>query len=225
VFIFDFLVRLFLVTQKKKAGFIVRRRWLNRLPSSMGLQLDVYGTPTKEPALIVCKHISYVDPIVVLLHVEAQVVAKAEVKQWPLVGFGAHLVGTIFVKREEKSSRQETADTIKIALMNKESILVFPEGTTTGGPGTLPFKPRSFSTAHHAGIPVQPVAIYYDSPFAAFIGDDTFLPHFFRLFRLKKISGRLSFGPLLYGEDTAAQAEQWINREQLSYQHSLKKDG
>ena len=179
----------------------------------------------REPGLFVGNHISYVDPIVVLLHVEAHVVAKAEVKKWPLVGLGAHLVGTLFVQREEKSRRQETANSIRTALVNKESILVFPEGTTTGGPSTLPFKPRSFAAAHFAGVPVQPVAIIYDNPHVAYIGEDTFLPHFFRLFRMRKITGRVSFGPLLYGEDTAQQAENWINQEQLSYQPSSRKDG
>jgi 1-acyl-sn-glycerol-3-phosphate acyltransferase len=195
-------------TDKKGAGLQVRRHWLIRISQVMGLRLTIEGQPHKGPGLIVCNHISYIDPIAVLRHIDAQVVAKAEVKDWPLIGYGAHLVGTIFVKREEKTSRQETAGTIRSALESKESILVFPEGTTTAGPGTLPFKPRSFQAAYETGVPVQPVAIFYDSPLVAYIGDDTFLPHFFRVFRMKHITGRLAFGPILYD---------WINRAQLQY--------
>ena len=204
-------------TDKKAAGMKVRRYWLNRIPQVMGLRLKTEGQPYAGPGLIVCNHISYIDPIAVLRHIEAQVVAKAEVKDWPLIGFGAHLVGTIFVKREEKTSRQETAGTIRTALDNKEAILVFPEGTTTAGPGTLPFKPRSFQAAYDAGVPVQPIAIFYDSPLVAYIGDDTFLPHFFRVFRMKHITGRLAFGPVLSGPDMAEQAYDWINRVQMQY--------
>jgi 1-acyl-sn-glycerol-3-phosphate acyltransferase len=145
------------------------------------------------------------------------VVAKAEVKKWPLVGLGADLVGTIFVKREEKSSRQETANTIRTALEQKEAVLVFPEGTTSGGPYTMPFKPRSFQAAHESGAPVQPIAIIYDSPRVAYIGDDTFLPHFFGLFRMSAITGRIAFGPLMYGDDTAERARAWIDEQQANY--------
>jgi len=206
---------------KQQAGIKVRRKWLNRIPGALGIEIVKEGEPSHQPTLYVSNHISYVDPICVLMHTDANVVAKAEVKRWPLVGFGAHLVGTLFVKREEKTSRHETALAIRAALENKVSILVFPEGTTTAGPGTLPFKPRSFLAAHLAGVPVQPIAILYDSPLVAFIGKDTFLPHFFRMFRMKRLTGRIAFGPLLYGEDTAAQSEEWINQKLVSYHPSI----
>ena len=108
----------------------------------------------------------------------------------------------------------ETANAIKETLQSGTSILVFPEGTTSAGPGTLPFRPRSFEAAQLAGVPVQPIAIVYKSPLVAYIDDDTFLPHFFRLFRLKSIHCRVAFGPLLYGTDTGYQARSWIEERQ-----------
>ena len=171
------------------------------------------GIPHPGPCLYVGNHITYIDPIVVLMHVDAKVVAKAEITSWPLVGFGASMVGTIFVKREQKSSREEAARSIREALESQDSILVFPEGTTSAGPGTLPFRPRSFDAAFLAGVPVQPIAISYDRPVVAYIGDDTFIPHFFRLFRMKLIAGKVVFGPPMYGEDTCEQARNWIEDE------------
>jgi len=215
------LLFLHLLKKDKKASILrIRRKWLNRIPGPMGIHIHLEGTPFQGPCLYVANHISYVDPICVLFHVDAHVVAKAEVKHWPLIGYGANLVGTLFVQRDERTSRHETAQAIQSALLNQDSILVFPEGTTTAGPGTLPFKPRSFAGAYMANVPVQPVAIIYDSPIIPFIGNDTFLPHFFRMFRLKEITGRISFGPLLYGENTAAEAEAWINQQQYLY-HTL----
>lgn len=202
-------------TDKKAAGLRVRRKWLNRIPPVMGLEMRMEGTPYQQTCLFVGNHITYIDPIAVLAHIDAQVVAKAEIKHWPLVGLGAYLVGTLFVNREEKSSRQETALAIRNALEHGDSILVYPEGTTTAGPGTLPFKPRSFLAAHLAGVPVQPIAIQYDSPKVPYIGDDTFLPHFFRLFRMKNVTGRIAFGPLLTGQHTADEARAWIHQVQF----------
>jgi len=220
------LLFLFLFQKEKKTAIVrIRRKWLNRIPGPMGIHMDLEGTPYQGPCLYVANHISYVDPICLLFHVNAHVVAKAEVKHWPLIGYAANLVGTLFVQRDEKSSRHETAKAIQTALLHKDSIMVFPEGTTTAGPGTLPFKPRSFAGAFLANVPVQPVAIIYDSPIVAFIGTDTFLPHFFRMFRLKTITGRVSFGPLLFGENTAAEAEAWINQQQLAYHPLRHPDG
>ena len=91
-------------------------------------------------------------------------------------------------------------------------MLVFPEGTTSAGPGTLPFRPRSFHAASLADVPVQPIAIMYDSPLVAFVGNHTFIPHFFRLFRLKYISGQVVFGPLLRGDHTSDASRQWIEQ-------------
>lgn len=205
-------------TPKEIAGKRFRRNWLTRIPYRMGLRMTVEGSPYKGPCLYVGNHITYIDPVVVLMHVEANVVAKAEILKWPLVGYGAYLGGTIFVKREEKNSRMEAANTISEALHNGVSILVFPEGTTSAGPGTLPFRPRTFEAAFLAEVPVQPIAIIYDDPQVAYIGDDTFLPHFFRLFKMKHIFGRVAFGPLLYGENTCEESRQWIEEQQMKYE-------
>ncbi len=201
---------------RQEAGRKLRQRWLRQVPDKVGLRLDVKGTPFTGTCLYVGNHISYIDPVLVLKYVEANVVAKAEVAKWPLVGFGASIVGTIFVQRDQKSSRDETAKAIREALESGKSILVFPEGTTSGGPGTLPFRPRSFDAAHLAGVAVQPIAIAYESSKAAYIGTDTFIPHFFRFFQLKEIKAHIHFGPALYGPDTCQQARQWIDDQLLA---------
>lgn len=200
---------------KEEAGYRLRKHWLSHIPPRMGLRIRMEGDPYQGPCLYVGNHIAYLDPVLVLMHVDADVVAKAEISNWPLVGYGAAIVGTIFVRREEKSSRDATARTIQHALSSGLSILVFPEGTTSAGPTTLPFRPRSFDAAFQSGVPVQPIAIIYDSPIVAYVGNDTFIPHFFRLFKMKVITGKIIFGPLLYGPDTCASAKQWID-EQLT---------
>lgn len=198
---------------RESAGKRFRTRWLSHVPYRLGLRMETEGIPHPGPCLYVGNHITYIDPIVLLMHVDAKVVAKAEISKWPLVGFGASMVGTIFVKREEKNSRDEAARSIREALESQDSILVFPEGTTSAGPGTLPFRPRSFDAAFQAGVPVQPIAIRYDSPLVPYIGNDTFIPHFFRLFSIRHIACKVVFGPPLYGQDTCVQARNWMEEE------------
>ena len=214
IHIIGFLVVILFGKSKKDAGARLRRRWLSHVPEQMGLRLQVIGKPVPGPCLYVANHIGYIDPFMILMKVEANVVAKAEIKQWPLVGLAGYLVGTLFVKRENKDSRMNTANSIREALSEGTSIIVFPEGTTTAGPQTIFFRPRSFEAAYMAGVPVQPIALLYESPRVAFIGKDTFIPHFFKLFQVKEIRCRMHFGPALYGPNTSEQARQWIDSVQ-----------
>ena len=221
IHIAGFILMILLGMPKKKAGARLRKKWLSHVPARMGMNMKVVGVPYKGTCLYVANHIGYIDPFVILTLIEANVVAKSEISKWPLIGLGGYLAGTIFVKREKKSSRQEAAIAIQKALEEGESILIFPEGTTTAGPGTLPFRPRAFESAFSAGTPVQPIALIYESPLVAFIGNHTFIPHFFKLFRLKYIKGRIAFGPLLYGQDTCNSSRDWIEQIQAQGIHQM----
>lgn len=208
---------------RQEAGIILRRKWLSHVPSRLGIELKLKGIPHHDTCLFVANHIGYIDPFAVLMHVNASVVAKAEILRWPFVGFASYLVGTIFVDRDVKDSRFRAADMIRKSLEEGTSVLVFPEGTTTNGNKILPFRPRAFLAAHLAGVPVQPVALFYDRAEVAFIGSHTFLPHFIKLFKLKKIKGTVVFGPLLTGDNTHEEAKNWIetalSSRQLNYSH------
>jgi lyso-ornithine lipid O-acyltransferase len=201
---------------KSEAAILFRRNWLSHVPESMGFNITSVGKPYTGPCLFVANHISYIDPFVILLHADARVVSKAEVLKWPLVGLAGSLAGTIYVNRNKKSSRANTANAIQDALEHQISILVFPEGTTTEGNTVLPFRPRSFQAADFAGVPVQPIAIKYEASQVPFIGRDTFIPHFFHLFRLRKINGKIIFGPLMKGPDACRLSHEWIEEQVCS---------
>ena len=205
---------------REVAGAEVRGWWLSHIPRRIGIRMTLRGEPHQGTTLYVGNHTAYIDPVMVLMFVHANVVAKAEVRKWPLVGLGASIIGTIFVQRDNKTSRLQTVQAIRDALQNGTSILVFPEGTTFEGPGTLPFRPRSFEAAEQAGVPVQPITIMFDDPRVAYVGDHTFIPHFFRLFTLKDIHGIVHFGPLLYGQNTCERAQAWIN-ETLAFNSTV----
>ncbi len=220
IHIAGFILMIILGKPKKLAGARLRRRWLSHVPAMMGMRMSMEGEPVKTPCLYVANHIGYIDPFAILVHVEANVVAKAEILKWPLVGLGGYMAGTIFVNRDNKSSRHETVVAIRSALEEGTSILIFPEGTTSDGNVTLPFRPRSFEAAYQAGVPVQPIALMYDSPLVAFIGDHTFIPHFFRLFRSRYITGRIVFGTIIEGADASDRSRQWI--DQVLSHHALQ---
>lgn len=202
---------------RQSAGQIFRRRWLSHVPHHLGLRTIRKGQPHRDTCLFVGNHISYLDPFMLLMHADAHVVAKAEVLRWPIVGLAGELIGTIYVNRDQKESRHQAVNSIQQALKEGISVIVFPEGTTTQGRQTLPFRPRSFQAAADAGVPVQPVALTYADPRVAFIGNHTFVPHFFKLFSRKTIFCKIAFGPLLTGEGAQEEARAWIDQQLTPY--------
>lgn len=168
--------------KKIKRGIVFRRFIIRLLHIVLGSRITVYGKEPKISGLIISNHRSYFDPLVILRNILAYPIGKKEVASWPLIGNVCKTTGVIFVKREDKESRRETINEIRLVLENGFSILNTPEGTTHIEPTTIKFKPGAFVLAAQLGVPTIPVAIDYKNLDDAWIGDDTFVPHFLRCF-------------------------------------------
>ncbi len=145
-----------------------------------GVRLSVRGVAPKEPCLLVANHVSYFDPVTIAGLVPCTAVAKSEVGSWPLIGEVCRRLGILYVARDDAASG---ASVLRRAMRSFErgvSVLVFPEGTTTTGARVLPFKRGAFGAASLAGVPIQPIAIRYESADAAWVGDETFVSHYLR---------------------------------------------
>ena len=111
--------------------------------------------------------------------------SKAEVGQWPLVGWLARQAGTLFIRRGSGEAAQRRGD-ITEALETGQSVLIFPEGTTSAGLTVLPFFPRLIGAATAADVPIVPVSIAYvrdgdPCHLSPFIGEDEFHHHLLRM--------------------------------------------
>jgi 1-acyl-sn-glycerol-3-phosphate acyltransferase len=124
----------------------------------------------------------------------------------------------IFVDRDSVQSRRDTRATIKERLSEGLSVLIFPEGTTHIGPDVLPFKPGMFNTCAEGGFSIIPTAIEYQNRNMAWIGTDTFLPHFFRAFSHRAVCVSVSFGSPVSGSDPQAlrtETQSWVENETM----------
>ena len=90
--------------------------------------------------LLVCNHLSYLDILVLSALVPCVFVAKREVKDWPVFGWFAKKAGTVFVHREQRAQAVQTVNEIEAALQTGAVVVLFPEGTSSGGETVLPFK-------------------------------------------------------------------------------------
>ena len=174
-----------------------------------GVRVDAGGGLPPGPVLLACNHVSWLDPLVVAAAVPCAPLSKLDVRGWPVVGPLAGRLGVIFHARGETASGLRVLREAEAALSAGVAVLNFPEGTTTDGSGVLRFHKGLFGLAARLGVPVVPVALRYQPADLAWIGDDTFLPHYLRLAARAASDVRLRFGaPLVAaaGADAASLA-------------------
>ncbi len=188
----------------------------------LGMNVKLEGEQYDKPALYVANHRSFSDPIIICRYIKAFVVAKAEVANYPIISQGAQLTGILYVKREEKDSRNAVRQMIIDTIKNGHSVLVFPEGTVGVKQGTMDFKIGAFAEALKNEIPIIPIALEYKST-----KDLWLLPHFVNQFLLmytKPITfSKMSIGKPINTDDvvtTSDAARHWIEVKLSQMQHN-----
>lgn len=199
----------------------------------LNIKVNYCGNIPVHQGIIASNHRSYIDIVLIPSRVPYVIVAKKQVRSWPVIGITGIALKVIFVDRDSATSRKNTRAAIKDRLGNGLSVLIFPEGTTHTGPEILPFKPGMFHTAAAEGFTLTPVAIEYEKQEMAWVGTDTFIGHFFRAFSKLAVKVAVSFGEPLHsaasagnendsapaderGEELRKQAERWVADEALS---------
>lgn len=134
--------------------------WSRRLLGIMGIELRVVGS-VPDGGLLVANHISWLDIFVISAARPTAFVAKAEIGKWPLLGWLAGKVDTLFIVRGSRHHAQHIAHEMTARLQAGHSVAVFPEGTTSDGRQVMPFHAALLQPAISAAHPVQPLAIRY----------------------------------------------------------------
>jgi lyso-ornithine lipid O-acyltransferase len=168
----------------------------------LGVTVRVVGEPAHRtrdgrPVVFVSNHSSWLDVPVLGAELEACFIAKEEIARWPVISWIAALGRTVYVRRQRTSTARER-DEMRVRLAAGDSLILFPEGTTSDGSRVLPFRSAFLSVAQlpatKDGKPpiVQPVSVVYDRlaflptgrasrPVFAWYGDMDFGSHFWRL--------------------------------------------
>lgn len=200
----------------------LNRAWSLKMLRLCGMRLVVHndGARLDRGALVVANHISWIDIYVINAWRPTPFVSKAEIRQWPLVGWLAQQLDTVFIQREKRSDAKRIMHELSARLSAGELMCVFPEGTTSNGLALLPFHANMFQAAVSAGAPVQPLCIMYEdaqgrqSTAPAYIDDLSLADSLTLLLRGGPLTAHVYVGEAISpGEDRralAAQAEQVI---------------
>ncbi|NEB35928.1 lysophospholipid acyltransferase family protein [Streptomyces sp. SID14515] len=201
------------------------RRWAHAVPRAFGVRVTV-RRHAPEPAtgggLVVANHISWLDVPLIASVLPGRMLAKREIRRWPLLGPLAALGGTLFIDRDRLRALPAAVRTVATALRSGSRVVVFPEGSTWCGRGGGAFRPAVFQAAIDAGATVRPVRIAYRTlhPAAgapepatdasgqaagavAFVGDDPLAASLWRVVRAAGLTARVDvLAPVpVHGED------------------------
>jgi 1-acyl-sn-glycerol-3-phosphate acyltransferase len=131
--------------------------------------------------LIVANHRSTADILLLLRAFGGQMVSRADVAHWPLVGRGARAVGTVFVDRSDAVSGANAVRTIRTLLARGSKVIIFPEGTTFVGDEVRPFHAGAFVAAMRSGADIVPVGLAYQTGSGAAFVNESFGAHLARM--------------------------------------------
>jgi 1-acyl-sn-glycerol-3-phosphate acyltransferase len=164
------------------------RCWARMLVAVCGARLQVDGVPLPPAVratgidadgrgrLVLSNHVSWIDVFAIDAALPCRFVAKSEIGRWPLLGALVTRSGTLYIERGRRHAVASMNRAVREHLQAGESVVVFPEGTTTDGSALLPFHSNLLAPAVEIGAPVWPLAIRYTNggaptDAAAFIGE------------------------------------------------------
>lgn len=177
-------------------------RWAKTIARIAGMRIKVRGVPSKSTYILVANHLGYMDVAAFAATLECFFVAKSEVRDWFMIGKLAASMETTFISRQNRRDILRAGDEIRRKLASGESLVLFPEGTSSNGERVLPFKSSFLELAAVENLPVSYASITYRTTDKnanaqeeiCWWGDADFLPHLWRLFQIEGFEAIITFG-------------------------------
>ncbi|MEU0596892.1 lysophospholipid acyltransferase family protein [Streptomyces sp. NPDC006393] len=180
------------------------RRWCRAIVRACGVRVRISGAAAPTGGLLlVANHISWLDVPLLTAVRPARMLAKAEIRRWPVAGTLAARGGALFIERDRLRALPGTVALIAGALRDGTAVAAFPEGSTWCGRAEGRFHRAVFQAALDAGVPVQPVRIRYRladgtaTTAPAFVGDDSLLASLWRVASSRGLTAEVDVRPAI----------------------------
>lgn len=176
------------------------QKWSRRLFEILNIAINIEGDMEipQGGAFYVANHISWLDIHLIHTWRSLHFVAKSEVASWPLLGWFADRLNTIYIQREKLSSAKVVVKVIAARMKEGDQVCVFPEGTTSTGEGVLEFRSNLFQAVIDTQVPCISIAILYKNAqtglktdIPAYIGDMTIIDSIKRVLGGENINATL----------------------------------
>ncbi len=150
--------------------------WCRWACPRLGLEVQVEGHVPSGSCLYISNHRTYLDIPVLTSVLGATFLSRADVISWPLVGTLARLTDVVLVERDDPRHRVRAARAL-MRRLKTSSVVVFPEGTTTGARLPAPFHPGLFRLVQRLQVSIVPVTVRYSDRRAYWVDDLTTWQH------------------------------------------------
>lgn len=150
--------------------------------------------------IFVMNHRSGMDIPISLTLVEANIVSRADLANWPLIGMAARRVGTLFVDRSSRKSGAAVMQVMRRALREGKAVMLYPEGTAFRGDDVRKFRAGAFRLAKDVGTEIVPIGIAYADHDMSY-GDESFVTHMRRAAAAPRIDVAVSVGEPIPSSD------------------------
>ena len=189
-------------------GAIWIHGWCTRIVRALGIICNVEGS-LPESGAVVCNHLSYLDILLFSSVRPFVMVAKTEVRGWPLFGWLTARAGTVYVQR---GGGPATYPAVNAAMAETYAsglpVLFFPEGTTTDGAfperGVMPFRRGLFHSVLNGDVSLRVAGLRYSlaeenagasvEDDICWWGDAEFVPHLVGFLGLRGVKAQIRFG-------------------------------
>ncbi|MEV5884272.1 lysophospholipid acyltransferase family protein [Streptomyces sp. NPDC052020] len=179
------------------------RWWCRWIVRAAGVRVRLGGAAAPTGGLLlVAHHVSWLDIPLLAAVRPARMLAKAEIRRWPVAGALAAR-GALFIERDRLRALPGTVARVAEALRGGRAVAVFPEGSTWCGRAHGPFRRAVFQAALDAGVPVQPVRVGYRtgagavSTVPAFVGADTLMASLWRVASARGLVAEVEVRPAI----------------------------
>ncbi|MER5519944.1 lysophospholipid acyltransferase family protein [Streptomyces sp. NPDC002763] len=180
------------------------RRFSRLVVRAAGVRVRITGSaPGTGGVLLVANHISWMDIPLLAAVRPARMLAKKEIREWPVAGALVAGAGALFIDRDRLRALPDTVGRISGALREGAAVVAFPEGSTWCGRAQGRFRRAVFQAALDAGAPVQPVRLQYRleageaSTVPAYVGEDTLLASLWRVVSTRGLVAEVDIRPLI----------------------------
>jgi len=210
-YIGGYLISLLFTKGSRERTFRLRRNYLKVIiPYVLNVKMDVKGSPIEESALYVSNHRTFCDPGISSIFLNAFVIAKAEIADYPLINKGAELTGVIWVKRESKDSRKATRKALVETIQSGYNVMVYPEGTTNDQKNISKYLDGTFREMTAINKPAVPVALEYRDKKDLW-KNRSLASQYFRQFSAWRTEVKMEIGPAFRDTDGVALSRKCAN--------------
>lgn len=131
----------------------------------LGIRVRTAGRlPNRQGMLVISNHFGVLDPLILASVIPVSFVGKAELRDWPFIGWVSVTHGLLLVDRQRRTTVSQFAEEVRDRLNRGVHVLVFPEGTTSPDESLLPFKTGAFeAVSEDADAHILPVYLAVDA--------------------------------------------------------------